>query len=96
MFADLLRQIFSAFGLLIRHLRYRLEAGAFQSRAVSVRAAANGALGKKNPCTSRRTQDAAGELNQVLQEAIAGHQVVKAFGAENYESRRFRAAATAC
>jgi subfamily B ATP-binding cassette protein MsbA len=31
-------------------------------------------------------------LNQVLQEAIAGHQVVKAFGAEQYELRRFRTA----
>ena len=29
----------------------------------------------------------------MLQEAIAGHQVVKAFGAEHYEMRRFRAAA---
>ena len=49
-------------------------------------------LGKRIRRTSRRTQDAAGELNQVLQEAIAGHQVVKAFGAEKYEGRRFRAA----
>ena len=49
-------------------------------------------LGKRIRRTSRRTQDAAGDLNQVLQEAIAGHQVVKAFGAEKYESQRFRAA----
>ena len=49
-------------------------------------------LGKKIRRTSRRTQDATGELNQVLQEAIAGHQVVKAFGAEKYELSRFRAA----
>ena len=50
-------------------------------------------LGKRIRRTSRTTQDAAGELNQVLQEAIAGHQVVKAFGAENYESSRFHKAA---
>src|SRR4051812_4526330 len=35
-----------------------------------------------------------GELNQVLQEAISGQQVVKAFGAEKYEYRRFRDAAS--
>jgi subfamily B ATP-binding cassette protein MsbA len=34
-----------------------------------------------------------GELNQVLQEAISGNQVVKAFGTQRYESRRFRNAA---
>jgi subfamily B ATP-binding cassette protein MsbA len=50
-------------------------------------------LGRRIRRTSRRTQDATGELNQVLQEAISGHQVVKAFGAEAYELRRFRAAA---
>jgi subfamily B ATP-binding cassette protein MsbA len=51
-------------------------------------------LGRRIRRSSRRTQDAVGDLNQVLQEAISGHQVVKAFGAEQYESRRFRAAAT--
>ncbi len=50
-------------------------------------------LGKRIRRTSRRTQDATGELNQVLQEAIAGHQVVTAFGAEKYEEKRFRIAA---
>jgi subfamily B ATP-binding cassette protein MsbA len=38
-------------------------------------------------------QDSAGELNQILQEALSGHSVVKAFGAEEYELGRFRAAA---
>ena len=31
-----------------------------------------------------------GELNQILQETFSGHMVVQAFGAEEYESRRFR------
>jgi subfamily B ATP-binding cassette protein MsbA len=32
-------------------------------------------------------------LNQILQETISGHQVVKSFGAEDFESKRFRLAA---
>src|SRR5207247_5614778 len=39
--------------------------------------------------TSRRTQDRQAELNQILQETLSGHMVVKAFTAEEYESRRF-------
>ncbi len=43
--------------------------------------------------TTRRAQDDAAELNQILQETISGHQVVKSFGAEDVESNRFRLAA---
>jgi subfamily B ATP-binding cassette protein MsbA len=32
-------------------------------------------------------------LSQILQETISGHQVVKSFGAEDYESKRFKLAA---
>ena len=35
-------------------------------------------------------QDNAAELNQILQETLSGHQVVKAFGTEEFESSRFR------
>ena len=47
-------------------------------------------LGKRIRRTSRSTQERQGELNQILQETLSGHMVVKAFGAEEYESRRFR------
>ncbi len=50
-------------------------------------------IGRRIRGTSRRTQDHAAEVNQILQEALSGHQVVKAFSAEVYESRRFRDAA---
>ena len=50
-------------------------------------------IGRRIRRTSRRTQDDAAELNQILQETLSGHQVVKAFGAEEFESRRFREAA---
>jgi subfamily B ATP-binding cassette protein MsbA len=50
-------------------------------------------LGKKVRRTTRHAQDMAAGLNQILQETITGHQVVKSFGAEDFESKRFRLAA---
>jgi len=47
-------------------------------------------LGRRIRRTTRHAQDNAAELNQVLQETLSGHQVVKAFGAEDVESNRFR------
>ena len=46
-------------------------------------------IGKRIRRTTRRAQDDQAEVNQILQEALSGHQVVKSFGAEGYESRRF-------
>ena len=50
-------------------------------------------IGRRIRRISRSTQERQAELNQILQETLSGHMVVKAFGAEEYESRRFRAAA---
>src|SRR5262249_23730818 len=47
-------------------------------------------LGKKIRRSTRSAQDNAADLNQVLQETLSGHQVVKAFSAEEIESNRFR------
>ena len=38
---------------------------------------------------SRETQRAMGELNQVVEEAIEGQKVVKIFGGQDYEAKRF-------
>ncbi len=92
MFADLLRQIFSAIGLLFVIFGTDWRLALFSFALFPFVFVPTARLGKRIRRTSRRTQDAAGEVNQVLQEAIAGNQVVKAFGAERYESRRFRAA----
>jgi subfamily B ATP-binding cassette protein MsbA len=92
MLADLLRQFFSAFGLLLVIFGTDWRLALFSFALFPFVLVPTARLGKRIRRTSRRTQDAAGELNQVLQEAITGHQVVKAFGAERYESRRFRAA----
>jgi ATP-binding cassette, subfamily B, bacterial MsbA len=50
-------------------------------------------VGKRIRRTSRGTQERQAELNQILQETLSGHMVVRAFGAEAYESGRFRTAA---
>lgn len=50
-------------------------------------------IGRRIRRTTRRAQDDAADLTHILQETIAGHQVVKSFGTEAFESRRFRAAA---
>jgi subfamily B ATP-binding cassette protein MsbA len=39
--------------------------------------------------SSREVQDAMGHITQVIDEAIGGHKVVKLFGGQDYESRRF-------
>ena len=46
-------------------------------------------IGRRIRHISRRAQDDTAEVNQILQETLSGHQVVRAFGAEEYESRRF-------
>ncbi|MGH8773295.1 MAG: ABC transporter transmembrane domain-containing protein, partial [Burkholderiales bacterium] len=38
---------------------------------------------------SRQAQDAMGEITRVLQEATEAHKVVKVFGGQDYETRRF-------
>jgi len=50
-------------------------------------------IGKLIRRTTRRAQDDAADLNEILQETISGHQVVKSFGAEDVESNRFLLAA---
>jgi subfamily B ATP-binding cassette protein MsbA len=93
MFADLLRQTFSMIGLLLVIFGTDWKLALFALMLFPFVLIPTARLGRKIRRTSRRTQDATGELNQILHEAIAGHQVVKAFGAERYESRRFRVAA---
>jgi subfamily B ATP-binding cassette protein MsbA len=50
-------------------------------------------IGRRIRRTTRRAQDNAGELNEILQEAIVGQNIVKAFGGERHESSRFHVAA---
>jgi subfamily B ATP-binding cassette protein MsbA len=94
MFADMMRQSFSALGLLIVVFATDWKLALFSLALFPFVLLPTAKLGRKIRRSSRSTQDSVGDLNQVLQEAISGHQVVKAFGAEKYEFRRFRSAAT--
>src|SRR5664279_3958285 len=49
-------------------------------------------MGRRIRRTSHSTQERQAEINQILQETLSGHMVVKAFTAENYESQRFQQA----
>jgi ATP-binding cassette, subfamily B, bacterial MsbA len=88
--ADFLRQSFVAMGLLlvVIHKDWRLALVSLTVLPFVLLPTTR--IGKRIRRTSRRTQDSAAELNQILQETLSGHLVVKAFGTEAYESRRFR------
>jgi subfamily B ATP-binding cassette protein MsbA len=50
-------------------------------------------LGRRIRRVTRTAQDQQAEVNQILQETLSGHHVVKSFATEAYESQRFRRAA---
>ncbi len=52
-----------------------------------------GKLGRKIRRSVESSQSKLGELNQILQETVAGNRIVKAFGMEDFEVRKFQAAA---
>jgi len=52
-----------------------------------------GKLGRRIRRSVESSQSKLGELNQILQETVAGNRVVKAFGMEDSETRKFAAAA---
>lgn len=90
--ADWLRQSFSALGLLfvVMHMDWKLALASLTILPFvfipTVR------IGRKLRRATRRAQDDAAELNQILQETLSGHQVVKSFGAEALEAQRFNKA----
>jgi subfamily B ATP-binding cassette protein MsbA len=91
--ADLLRQSFVFLGLLfvVVHKDWKLAIVSFTVLPFVLVPTAR--MGRRIRRTSRRAQDHAAELNQILQETLSGHGVVKAFGAEAFEVHRFREAA---
>jgi len=91
--ADCLRQTFTVAGLLyvLVSTDWKLSIAALSVLPFVV--VPTSRIGRWIRRTTRQAQDHAAELNQILQEALSGHQVVKAFAAEEYESRRFRRAA---
>ncbi|MFB3826978.1 MAG: ABC transporter ATP-binding protein [Bryobacteraceae bacterium] len=91
--ADLLRQIFVALCLVAVVIHRDWKLALVSLTVVPFVLIPTTHIGRRIRRISRRTQDHAAELNEILQEALSGHQVVKAFGTEPYEARRFRGAA---
>jgi subfamily B ATP-binding cassette protein MsbA len=90
--ADLLRQFFVAVFLLYGILSIDWRLALICLVVLPAVMLPTMRLGRRIRRTSRGTQDRQAELNQILQETLSGHMVVKAFTAESYESSRFRAA----
>jgi subfamily B ATP-binding cassette protein MsbA len=90
--ADMLRQFFMTVGLLLVLLDKDWQLAAASLTVLPFVLVPTARIGKRIRRSTRRAQDDMAEVNQILQEALSGHQVVRAFGAEEYESRRFRVA----
>lgn len=91
--ADFLRQIFAALCLLAVVLGKDWRLALLSLVVLPLVVLPTTRIGLLIRRTSRRTQERQAELSQILQETLSGHMVVKAFGAEPYENRRFRDAA---
>ncbi len=87
--ADFLRQSFSAAGLLFVILQKDWRLALASCTLLPFVLVPTIRIGRRLRRTTRRAQDDAGELTEILQETISGHQVVKSFGAEEHEARRF-------
>ena len=93
MLADWLRQSFSVIFLLFVVIQKDWRLALVSLTVLPFVLVPTLRIGRHIRRTTRRAQDDAAELNQILQETISGHQVVKSFGAEDVESNRFRLAA---
>jgi subfamily B ATP-binding cassette protein MsbA len=91
--ADLLRQSFVVIGLLFVLLHHDWKLGLVSLTVLPFVLAPTARLGRRIRRTTRSAQDSAAELSQILQESLSGRHVVQAFGAEDHEVARFRAAA---
>jgi subfamily B ATP-binding cassette protein MsbA len=88
--ADFLRQVFSAAALLYVVFSKDWKLAAVSLTVLPFVILPTRQIGRRLRRTSRRTQDRQADLNQILQETLSGHMVVKAFGGEMHESRKFR------
>src|SRR5262249_12264062 len=88
--ADWLRQSFTAIALLSVVLQRDWRLAVASLTVLPFVLVPTIRIGRRIRRTTRRAQDDAAEVNQVLQETLSGNQVVKSFGAEEIESNRFR------
>ena len=90
MLADWLRQSFSAVGLLYVVFQTDWRLALVSLTLLPFVLVPTARIGRRIRRTTRRAQDDAAALNQILQEALSGHLVVRSFGAERHEAERFR------
>ena len=88
--ADWLRQSFSALALLAVVVQTDWRLAVVSLTVLPFVLIPTLRLGKRIRRSTRSAQDNTADLNQVLQETLSGHQVVKSFSAEEIESNRFR------
>ena len=91
--ADWLRQTFIAVALIAVIVQRDWKLALFSLTVLPIVMLPTAKLGRRIRRSTRKAQDDTAVLNQILQETISGHQVVKSFGAEHYESNRFLEAA---
>jgi ATP-binding cassette, subfamily B, bacterial MsbA len=91
--AEVFRQTFTFFAFLsvLIHIDWRMTLGCGIFLPLVVWPI--GKLGRKIRHSVESSQNKLGELNQILQETVAGNRVVKAFGMEDFEIGKFHAAA---
>ncbi len=93
--ADLLRQGFTAIALLFVILQYDWRLSLVSLTVLPFVLIPTARIGKRIRRSTRRAQDDAAGVNQILQETLSGYQVVKSFTMEDTESERFGNAASA-
>ncbi len=92
-FAEFFRQIFAliAFIAVLLVINWRMAFGAAILIPLVVWPVSK--FGRKIRRSSEKSRSRLADLSQILQETIAGNRVVKAFGMEGFEIRKFREAA---
>ena len=90
---DLLREGLALIGYAAVAFLLGLPAGArLSSLARRLSSTRSSGSGQRVRRTSRRSQEELEQLSHITAEAFTGHRIVKAFGAEAHEARRFGAA----
>ena len=91
--ADVFRQAFSlvVFLCVLLQIDWKMTLGSIVLLPMVVWPV--GKLGRRIRRSVENSQTRLGELNQILQETVSGNRIVKAFGMEDFEIRKFRATA---
>lgn len=90
MLADWFRQTFAAAGMCYVLVQNDWKLALVSLTVLPFVLLPTARLGKRIRKTTRRAQDEAAAMSEILQEGFSGHAVVKSFTAESMESARFR------